>query len=207
MEARERCASSRSFRLTAANPLEEPPAVNRPMLRVLLVLLLGLASVPALAAQEWTPFQSGDGRFQVLVPQAPGHRTLVTETPIGSITNHVFLARSAMGSFTISYSDLPAVGIAFKGGAEGIYDEAAAALLEGLQGTSTSQKRVKHAGRNARDLTYTAPGTPESGPLQGRARMYLVGKRLYVVDAVIRSTGDASELPRFLDSFQLLSGN
>lgn len=175
------------------------------MKRVLVsLLLLGFLALPALGAQEWTPFRDGDGRFQVLVPQAPGHRTQVTETPIGAITNHVFMARSAKGSFTLSYSDLPAVGIAFKGGAEGIYDEATSALLQGLGATATGQKRVKHRGRNARELAYDAPGTSESGPLQGRARMFLVGKRLYVVDAIIRTSGDAKELPRFLDSFEVL---
>lgn len=171
---------------------------------LLFVLLLGLLAGPALGSQDWTPFRDGDGRFQVLVPQAPGHRTQVTDTPIGAITNHVFVARSAKGSFTISYSDLPAVGIAFKGGAEGIYDEASSALLQGLSATPTGQKRVKQGGRNAREVAYEAPGTPESGPLQGRARMFLVGKRLYVVDAVIRTSGDAKELPRFLDSFEVL---
>lgn len=181
--------------------MEGPPVVNRASM---FLLLLGLLVGPAMASQEWTPFRDGDGRFQVLVPQAPGHRTQVTETPIGAITNHVFMARSAKGSFTISYSDLPGVGIAFKGGAEGIFDEAATALLKGLGATAIGQKRVKHGGRNARELTYEAPGTPESGPLQGRARMFLVGKRLYVVDAVIRTSGDPKELPRFLDSFEVL---
>lgn len=174
--------------------------------RLLLALLVCVLAPPALGA-AWTPYRDGDGRFEALFPQAPGHRTQVTETPIGAITNHLFLARSTHGSFTVSYSDLPAVGIAFKGGSNGIYDEAQAALLEGVGGTLTSSTRLKIHGRNAREIAYSSPGTAESGPLQGSARMCLVGKRLYVADAVVRTVGDARELPRFLDAFQVLKAD
>lgn len=172
----------------------------RPLLPLLALVLGLLLAVPGLAAEGWTRFNSQEGRFSVMVPGAPQHRSSTNDTPIGPVVENSYVCQRPGESFTVSFTDLPGMALLFEG-RPGLYDKAREALLKQVAGRQVSFQPLQVGGREARVLDYALKsGGKEQA---GRAWFVLVGRRLYVVDATIPKAKAPKGFEPFFSSLKL----
>lgn len=168
----------------------------------LLAFAILAAPLPGLAA-DWVPFQSQDGKFAVQMPTQPSEDTETTSSLVGNVVDSTFSSTSGDESFSVTYTDLPALAVAF-GGSGTIYSNAAGSLLKDVLGKQSSFNDATVAGQSGKELDYTAPARSGEPPMVGKARMFLVGNRLYVVNATVPASGSEADMDRFFSSFRLL---
>lgn len=147
------------------------------LIAVALAVLLSSASW---AAEGWTRFNSSEGRFSVMVPATPKHKSSTNDSPVGKIVEHSYVAEKQGASFTVSVTDLPGAALLFAGRGT-LYDKARKALLSSVKGTQVSFQPITVNGRDGRVLDYRLNGSDRLG----RAYIFLVGRRLYVADATL----------------------
>lgn len=168
----------------------------------LLALVSMLAPSPGWAA-PWVSFQSQDGKFAIQMPAQPAEDTETTPSIVGNVVDSTFSATSGDESFSVTYTDLPALAVAF-GGSETIYNNAAGSLLKDVLGKQSSLSAATVAGQSGMELDYTAPARAGEPAMVGKAWMLLVGNRLYVVNATVPATGSEADMSTFFSSFRLL---
>lgn len=187
---------------------------QRPTLAVSIALAAVLAvGLPALAqadgAPGWHSFRSVAGRFEVLAPGAPERLVESRWTLAGRIDEVAYHFEWRGERFGVTYHDLPAIArVIFS--PTSLLDRVVDELLEVMQGGRPLRSRdISLAGHPGRAIAYAPqdrPGTVEE------VRIFLVGERLYLVEAATRpgenpgdddagSGEDAAE--RFFESFRL----
>ncbi len=160
------------------------------------VLVLAFVSASG-RAEDLKEFASEAGRFKVLLPGKPEPREL--KIPRG--TMHLVSIRTDQGEYLASWIDLPLEESAEK--AEARLDRMRDGIVERVMGKVVREKTVtlddKHPGR---DLVAEV-SQPDKGRL--RARLFLVGSRLYQVIAVgTKGWTESKEADQVLDSFALV---
>jgi hypothetical protein len=167
-----------------------------------LVLAVLAAGCGGLTVQEYT---STEGRYRVQFAGQPKHQEKIVPTPVGPVTAKFAISdeRSGTGR-VVMYVDYPpnlfgpgSVNAGLEGACQGM-------IAEG-QLTALSKKTVSLNGYPGREVSFDSqPGRP--GPkMQGRARLYLVGNRLYQILIAGRTGVIQSEtIDGFLNSFSLL---
>lgn len=142
------------------------------------------------------PFAPAGAGFSVNMPGNPQHSETTHKSFVGAIHENSYTANGGGATYTASVSDLPGAAVAL-GGAGTILGKAKDGLLKESGGSETSFDKISLGGNEGRALTYSLP----SGG-SGKARLYLVDKRLYViVGAGPQSAGPA--IDRFVNSFKL----
>jgi hypothetical protein len=143
-----------------------------------------------------TEYSSSAGKFKVQMPgdpRAQGNET--SETATFSRPN---------GEYRASFMELSIADHESVEQVEKLLDQFRDGGLRGVDGKLTAEKKIKladkHPGREVRADVVGERG--KKGIM--RARIYLVGKRLYSVMVVGTSeVADSAGATRFLDSFQL----
>ncbi len=168
--------------------------IGRNLRRLSLVaLVLPLATM--LEASSWQTFASTAGGFSLLVPGRPQFRERVHQSFVGAIRENTYRVTSGDGDYSAEYSDLPWVAVGL-GGPETIFRRAKEGVLSdngGVEGSFNVLSLGKHPGR---ELTFQGPGRES-----GKARFFLVERRLYVL---VASGANPANVQKFLDSFRLL---
>ncbi len=147
--------------------------------------LLALALPLALCAEDKTPapvtVKSKEGKFSVTLPDKPAEKTNKVKTDVGELDLHSFLVDQNDRAMVVMYSDYPAGSV---GAANA--DKVLAGCIEGnvksLKGKLASEEKIttgkaKHVGREIRIEMPDKKGIY-------RARLFLVGDRLYQVVAL-----------------------
>jgi TonB family protein len=156
------------------------------------------------AAPAWQEFSPSEGRFSVKLPSRPVTTTQRVETPDGWLPMRVYTLATP-DQYIVSYMDYPRtledparVGQFFAGVRDGALRATGATLLR--------ERDVTLAGHPGRQFKMKL-----RGGLVGRARIYVVGNRLYQLLFIVHEEG-APELKlrsneeaadRFFDSFRL----
>ncbi|HKY63577.1 MAG TPA: hypothetical protein VJR29_09170 [bacterium] len=158
------------------------------------ILVLAALLLPfSLQAKTFAPAGAG---FSVNMPGKPTHSETTHRSFVGAVQENSYTVNSGGATYTASVSDLPGAAVAL-GGAGTILGKAKDGLLKESGGSETSFQKTSLGGNEGRELTYSLP----SGGL-GKARLYLVEKRLYViVGAGPKAAGPA--IDRFVNSFKL----
>jgi hypothetical protein len=167
-----------------------------------LVLAVLASGCGGLTVQEYT---STEGRYRVQFAGTPKHQEKIVPTPVGPVTAKFAIGEEWSGTGrSVMYVDYPpnlfgpgSVNAGLEGACQGM-------IAEG-QLTALSKKTISLNGHPGREVSFDSqPGRP--GPkLHGRARLYLVGNRLYQVLIAGRSGVIQSEtIDGFLNSFSLL---
>jgi hypothetical protein len=159
-----------------------------------ILALLTLLSLP-LAVQARTFAPAGAG-FSVNMPGKPQHSETTHKSFVGAVQENSYTVNSGSASYTASVSDLPGVAVAL-GGSGTILGKAKDGLLKESGGSEASFEKTSFDGHEGRELTYNLP----SGGI-GKARLYLVDKRLYVIVGAGPKSASSS-INRFVNSFQL----
>jgi hypothetical protein len=144
----------------------------------LLVLLLPLA----LCAEDKKPvdFASKTGKFSVTLPEKPAEKTSKVPTDLGKLELHIFIVDQKDRAFLVTYSDYPPKTVGDNA------EKLLAGVIEGnaksLKGKVLSDEKItigkgKYPGREVRIEM------PDKKGLY-RARIYIVGDRLYQVVAL-----------------------
>jgi hypothetical protein len=165
-------------------------------------LLSSRAASAEHTAPSWLSFKSEAGRFSVEMPRKPEQTQQQNKSLIGTITVHLFLSREPNGEYTVSYSDLPGFAVKFAG-TNTIYDHAKGALLLETLGKEQRYEDVTLAGKHGKFLLYDMPDPQRNVDLRGEAYFFLVGKRLYVIDANVPAGEIRTDARHFLSSFRI----
>jgi len=183
--------------------------LKRTVLTFIALCLFGLIGVgfgDADAAQGdggvWKPFRSEAGRFIVDMPGKPEEDTTHTRSFIGTVTNHVFVGTEDHDLYTVDYSDLPGVAVTFAGDAT-IFSHAKGALLKKTMGKETSFEKTTLNGMKGVHLVYDTPPVENHPRMHGESYMFLMDKRLYVVDATVSLEHSQDKARAFFKSFRI----
>lgn len=172
----------------------------------LLICLIVLADVYAtekadLNSFSWQEFDSKEGHFSIRFPSAPVVRVTHQDSVIGSVTNHIFESKTNQARFTVDYSDLPDFAVTFTG-SDTIYNHASGALLKKTLGKLVSSKDFQYQGHSGRYLIYDIPPIPEKPTMYGEAYLFLLDKRLYVINATAAAGTSKTKIHHFLNSLR-----
>jgi hypothetical protein len=169
------------------------------MRKVCMQALLVLACVSGTGrAEGLAEFTSEAGGFKVLMPGKPS----VTEMPTPAGTMHMVQVRTKAGEYLASWIDLPFDAADKAEKAEGCLDRVRDGMVDRVKGKLVRDKKFtledKHPGRDVEAETTQ----PAKGRM--RARLFLVGSRLYqVIVAGSKEWTESKEADRVLDSFRL----
>lgn len=135
----------------------------------------------ALAAPAWKPFRSLPAHFSGVFPSAPRVTQSQTDSPIGAVTTQIFTSTAKVGSYSVAYTELPGAAVRFA--ADKVVSDARDGILQdaGAQQQSWSQVNGGY------ELAYRAPKQ------QGWSQIFLVGNRLYVLDARLKPGTDKGQ--------------
>jgi hypothetical protein len=156
-----------------------------------------LAAAPASAQAKWVSFTSKEARFSVEMPTKA--TTTSTSSFIGTVTNEIFTSWEGGEKFTVDHSQIPRFALDFAG-PDTIYSHASAALLKQTWSKQTSFTDVTVNGRQGKQLVYDTPPVPGKPDIKGIANLFLVGDRLYVIDAAVPAGEPEADAQRFLAS-------
>jgi len=168
---------------------------------IMLSMSVWVGSVPGARSQgNWTVFNPSAGQFQVEMPLPPTASQVQDASPVGTVTTYIFTAKEGDGSFSVSYSDLPALAIQFVG-ADGLMGQAKASLLRDQQNVrEISFDPATINGLSGKRLVYAT--TSNGVQRTGEAFFMLNGSRLYVLDVSV-PTGSEALAQKFFQSFRL----
>jgi len=162
-------------------------------LTALILSVILLTIQPAVA--KWTTFSSPEGKFKASFPTTPAKSTETNTSPVGDIESQTFASSANQLDFSVTYTDLPELALLF-GGEDKILRDTKTRLLEKVSGREVSWKDVSVNGYQGKELKYTV----DDGRKIGRARMFISGDRLYVLNATGPRSNKA-EMERFWNSF------
>jgi hypothetical protein len=151
------------------------------------------------------PYTNEEGNYRVLAVGRIKSSQQTLASQAGELT--VFAMESIDGNKTsrsVTYTDYPAQVMRSRR-PEAMLDGFERAMTPGGQWSIESQKSILLDGHPGREVQFSVsvPNNPEKGA--GRARIYLVGNRLYQVIIVGRASKvTAGELGDYVDSFELL---
>jgi hypothetical protein len=174
---------------------------------ILFVLAIGLTAVVSPAAngdskQSWKKLQLQAHRLSVSMPGTATPKDIHTKSFIGDITTHEYYVDNGRDSYSVEFSDLPGFAVAFSG-SDVIYEHAKGALLKKTLSKPISFTEIKLAGVRGKRLVYDTPTKPDHPEMQGEARLFLFGHRLYIADAAVEMDGGEEKLRRFFSSLDI----
>ena len=158
-------------------------------------LALGLASAAPASAAPLQPFTDPLHTFTVRMPAPVKADDRDIPTRAGKVAVHIFLHQAPRGTYVVSYNDYP----------PGVLKADPTTILKGAaQGAAantgckvTSLKQVAVGGLSGVEAAYS------NAQMQGRTRVYLVGRRLYQTTIIVDArAGMGSEASAFLASFR-----
>lgn len=138
------------------------------------LMWLWLLSTLAWAAPTWKDFRSSEGTFRGVFPAAPKASQSQTNTPLGQVATRVYSSSNSKGNYAIACTELP--GAAVKFAADKVISDAKAAVLKDANATEINWSDVN----GGHELSY------RSAQGLGWCQIFLVGNRLYVLDARMR---------------------
>lgn len=171
------------------------------ILMIASMVLVGFAGI-ASSSPAWEKFNLESQGLSVLMPGAPKTKELLEKSFIGDITTHEYYVDDDRDSYSVEITDLPGFAVTFSG-SKTIYEHAKGALLKTTLSKSISFSDVTLDGVKGKRLVYDTPTKPDHPEMQGEARFFLLGDRLYSADAVVEMDGGAKKLDRFFSSLDI----
>ncbi len=174
------------------------------VLPILVIAVTALFTSIAIGSSEtnWKKFELESQGLTVLMPGTPIKKVLHEKSFIGDITTDEYYVNDGRDSFSVELTDLPGFAVAFSG-SDVIYDHAKGALLKSTLSKLISFSDVTLNGVKGKQLVYDTPTKPDHPEMQGEARLFLRGDRLYIADAVVEMSGGKEKLSRFFSSLDI----
>ncbi|HSE31531.1 MAG TPA: hypothetical protein VLA93_08125 [Pyrinomonadaceae bacterium] len=168
-----------------------------------LIACLFLSSFTAARQQqEWVTFSSPEGRFSLQFPKKPASDVKEVDSVVGKLTMYTYAASSSTVTYMASFADYPNVPEANRQMA--VLDAVRDGVVSKLEARIYDETRISMEGNPGRQFLMTK--TVDGSELIYHWRIYLIGRRLYqVAAAYYKRDSQSRELPKYFDSFQLLS--
>lgn len=144
--------------------------------------LLLLLPLVARAAPSWKPYTNPEQTFSVNFPGKPRVTRTQTSSPLGRVETVVYSSAHARGNCSVACTQLPAAAVQFASGQ--VMSDAKAGLLQDAGARELSWVDLANGGK---ELAYQNPTQ------QGWCQFYLVGNRLYVLDARMKPKTDRNQ--------------
>jgi hypothetical protein len=146
-------------------------------------------------ASGWVRFTSDDGRFSVLMPEAPEDKAETVQSEHGPYTTHLFIVRDTTSVYLIGWVDYDP---SFNFNRQSEMDANRDNFVKGIQAKLVSTRSLTIDGYPA--LEFTA----ETADRIFKSRVYMVGRRLYqIVIGSPKDLDDSANLNRFFNSFKI----
>ena len=141
---------------------------------------------------------SKEGGFKVLMPGTPKETKLDAESEFGKGVLHMNSVEAGMAMYAANYCDFPAE--IKKVALKQVYDSSRDGAVANLEGKLATEKDIKLGDYSGREIRIEVAG----GIRLFRARVFLVGQRLYqVVVFGTKESASSKDADKFLDSFRL----
>jgi hypothetical protein len=150
----------------------------------------------------WKKLQLESQGLSVSMPGTATPKDIHTKSFIGDITTHEYYVDDGRDSYSVEFSDLPGFAVTFSG-SEVIYEHAKGALLKKTLSKSISFTEITLNGVKGKRLVYDTPSKADHPEMQGEARFFLFGHRLYIADAVVEKDESQEKLKRFFSSLKI----
>jgi hypothetical protein len=148
-------------------------------------------------APEWKEFSSEEGRFKVLMPGEPKAYQLDTESDFGKGKLNMFRVMAGETGYVANYSDFPEA--IKKQPLKQVFDSSRDGAIANLSGKLATEKDIKLGDHPGRETLIDV-----SGKAMFRAKVYLVGRRMYQVVMVgSKEAVSSKDAEKFFDSFKL----
>lgn len=170
-------------------------------------VLLSLAGAVGCANRDfsqWKPYSPEGAKFTVTMPGIPVKEHQRATNPRGNLETDIYTLDVPGGGFyTVTDAVMPP-GLDLTSGLDEILDSSADRIVESASGRLLYKRNVSVAGYAGREVEVEIPSAAVEGGGRLRARVVLVGERLYELIAVTpdRRSADA-EREYFLDSFTI----
>lgn len=151
------------------------------------------------STSEWVTYTSTEGRYSVLLPQQPKLSSQEASTSTGEkFTQYMAQATDTDSLYGFIYFDYtPEMSFSL--------DKARDGAIGAVKGTLLSEEAISLGGYPGRELKIAAKNSDLD--LLIRARIYDVGRRVYVLQHIIQKSSDspavAQKTARFFDSFKV----
>jgi hypothetical protein len=174
---------------------------------VLLIVVVGVTALVGSTANggstpAWKKFELEAQGLSVLMPGTPKLKEIHNRSFIGDIATHEYYVENGRDAYSVEVTDLPGFAVAFSG-SDGIYEHAKAALLKTTLSKPVAFTDITLNGVHGKKLVYDTPTKPGHPEMQGEARLFLSGDRLYVADAVVEMKGGKEKMTRFFSSLAI----
>ncbi len=168
--------------------------------RMTLVAALGLLAAASASAQEWKKFSGDSGRFSVELPGEPKQQKQDVQTDAGKITITMYIVEVGNGGYFVALSDFPAA-LVQAADPEVLLANARDGAVRNVRGKLVSDKAITLGEHQGREIQFEADNP--AGKIVGRARLYLVGNRLYQLLVVGQGAEALEQSGKFFGSFRL----
>jgi hypothetical protein len=169
--------------------------VKRWLLLLLLVLLLASGCG---GGTEWQRFEPEIGGFSILFPGTPEKQTETVPTAGGTIETVFFLVEQEDMGYSVNLADYSEVSLS-EGDVELMLEGAREGAVRNVGGDLLEETSITLDGHPGRALKIAV-----EDQFVVDARFYLVGNRLYILQAIsVGNTSHSSNVKKFLDSFRL----
>ncbi len=166
----------------------------------IIILLLSTFAFGWQLPADWVSYSSPDGRFSIGMPKTPVEDVKDVESVVGTLKLHSFPSTSATAHFLVSYGDYPTEPAADN--REAILDGVRGGVIKGSEGQLISETKITLDGYPGRQ--FTAKRMLDGSEIIFNWRIYLVGRRLYQLAAVVnKNNSNSPEIQKFLNSFRL----
>jgi hypothetical protein len=167
-----------------------------------LVFILIAAAPPQAVTANWKPYAPADGAYTIAMPTSPvDEKRPLTLASGGAVELAGVTAKRDSALFTVMSARLSGP----IGDRAGVLDAARDAILKELRGDLANEAKSVREGGLQRDLTIKIPESASPGGAAARARILLVGNRLFELIAVqplpARKVDDEA-VETFLSSFK-----
>lgn len=175
-----------------------------------LTLGLSLALAPGAAAGDtaeedgadpavrWAVFREDD-LFRIHLPAEPEHKTNVHVTMLGPVVETDYSARHQDSYYIVEHVQIPRLA-SFVVTTNKLLERAQEDRLGDVGAEALSSRAIVHTGYDGLAVRYRIPGEP---PVEGELRLFVVGRRLFMLDAGGRDGAWRPELAeRFFGSFE-----
>lgn len=165
-------------------------------------LLFTLAMVAVLGCQQdsWGEYKSTEGGFSILMPGNPVHNKQTYNTDVGALDINIYGLEQEGIAYYVIYMDYPD-SLVQQRTPDKFLDNARDEALANGQGKLLSEEAISLNSYPGREIKIERA----DGKTIETTRMYLVGHRLYGIQAITsRENSSSASVGNFLDSFRLV---
>lgn len=157
---------------------------------------------PSADTARWQAVSPEGAKFSVQMPGVPRRDHDVGTNPNGAVETNVYTYDKPEGGFySVVDSTLPSRPSSDQEAAA-VLDSACDRVVGSASARQTERQVIFISGNAGRQVTAEVPESAVAGGAALRARVYLVGTKLYEVIAVVPKA-EADAAARFLDSFEV----